>query len=92
MIHLMRLIRNLGQLSCTLLTLLGNGVCYFKLRLRSPAALAAENLFLAKQLALYRERSITPRRVTPTTRLTLGPGMTRSERRRSRRSWDGSRT
>jgi hypothetical protein len=71
MTHLMRWIRHLGQLSCTLLTLLGNGVCYFTLRLRSPAALTAENLFLRKQLALYRERSITPRRATHATRLTL---------------------
>ena len=40
MTHLLRLIRHLGQLSCTLLTLLGDGVCYFMLRLRTPAALA----------------------------------------------------
>jgi putative transposase len=71
MTHLMRWIRHLGQLSCTLLTLLGNGVWYFTLRLRSPAALAAENLFLRKQLALYRERSITPQRATLATRLTM---------------------
>jgi putative transposase len=71
MTHLLRLIRHLGQLSCTLLTLLGDGVCYFMLRLRSPAALAAENLFLRKPLALYRERCITPRRATHATRLTL---------------------
>ncbi len=31
--------------------------------LRSRVALAAENLFLRKQLALYRERQGTPRRV-----------------------------
>jgi hypothetical protein len=71
MTHLMRWIRHLRQLSCTLLTLLGNGVCYFTLRLRSPAAPAAENLFLRKQLALYREHSITPRRATHATRLSL---------------------
>jgi putative transposase len=71
MTHLMRWIRHLGPLSCMLLTLLGNGVCYFTLRLRSPAALAVENLFLRKQLALYWERSITPRRATHATRLTL---------------------
>jgi putative transposase len=71
MTRLIRLIRHLGQLSCTLLTLLGNGVRYFILRLRSPATLAAENLFLRKQLALYQERSITPRRATHAARLTL---------------------
>ncbi len=36
MTHLLRWIRHLGQLSCTLLTLLGDGVCYFMLRLRTP--------------------------------------------------------
>ena len=71
MTHLMHWIRHLGQLSCTLLTLLGDGMRYVMLRLRSPAALAAENLFLRKQLALYRERSITPRRATLATRFTM---------------------
>lgn len=50
-----RLIRQLGQLTCTLLTLLGDGVRCCMLRLRSSAALTAENLFLRKQLALYEE-------------------------------------
>ncbi len=54
-----------------LLMLLADGVRYVGLCLRSPTALAAENLFLRKQLALCRERSITPRRATPATRLTL---------------------
>jgi hypothetical protein len=36
----------------------------------SPA-LAAENLFLRKQLALYQERQITPRRPTQATRMAL---------------------
>jgi putative transposase len=38
---------------------------------RSRTALAAENLFLRKQLALYREREVTPRRATDATRLVL---------------------
>jgi transposase InsO family protein len=67
----MRLIRHLGQFIYTLPMLLVDGVRYFGLCLRSPTALAAENLFLRKQLALYRERSITPRRATHATRLTL---------------------
>jgi len=33
--------------------------------------LAAENLFLRKQLALYREREVKPRRATDATRLVL---------------------
>jgi transposase InsO family protein len=39
--------------------------------LRSRAALAAENLFLRKQLALYRERQVKPRRADPATRVAL---------------------
>jgi hypothetical protein len=38
---------------------------------RSRTTLAAENLFLRKQLALYRERKVTPRRATDATRLAL---------------------
>jgi hypothetical protein len=41
------------------------------LGLRSHARLTAENLFLRKQLALYREREVKPRRATNATRLTL---------------------
>ena len=71
MTHLMRIMRHLGQVISMLLMLLADGVRYVGLCLRSPTALAAENLFLRKQLALCRERSITPRRATPATRLTL---------------------
>jgi hypothetical protein len=39
--------------------------------LRPSPALAAENLFLRKQLALYQERHTTPRCATNTTRLAL---------------------
>jgi hypothetical protein len=41
------------------------------LGLRSHAHLAAENLFLRKQLALYVESRVEPRRATNATRLTL---------------------
>jgi putative transposase len=71
MTHLMRLIRHVGQFISMLSMLLADRVRYVGLCLRSPTALAAENLFLRKQLALCRERSITPRRATPATRLTL---------------------
>ena len=37
----------------------------------APTALAAENLFLRKQLALYQERQVTPRRATNMTRFAL---------------------
>ena len=39
--------------------------------LRSRTALAAKNLFRRKQLALYRERQVKPRRASDPLRLTL---------------------
>jgi putative transposase len=42
-----------------------------RLGLASRARLAAENLFLQKQLALYQERRKKPRRPDPATRLAL---------------------
>jgi hypothetical protein len=42
-----------------------------RLLLRSRAALAAENLFLRKQLALYQERHVTPHRATDAARCIL---------------------
>ena len=41
------------------------------LSLRSRSALVAENLFLCKQLALYQERKVKPRRTVDATRLLL---------------------
>jgi putative transposase len=41
------------------------------LALQSHARLAIENLFLGKQLALYLEREVKPRRASDATRLTL---------------------
>lgn len=38
---------------------------------RSRAQLSAENLFLRKQLALYMERQVKPRRADDATRITL---------------------
>jgi transposase InsO family protein len=51
------------------LTLLGDGMRFLLLCLCPSPALAAENLFLRKQLALYQERHIKPRRATTTIRL-----------------------
>jgi hypothetical protein len=39
--------------------------------IRSRAQLAAENLFLRKQLALYQERKVKPRRADDATRIIL---------------------
>jgi transposase InsO family protein len=46
-------------------------VMFCRLCLRSPAALAAENLFLRKQLGLYVERKTKSRRATDAVRFTL---------------------
>lgn len=59
----------LRQLRGILCTLLGDSIQLVRLCLRSSTALAAENLFLRKQLALYQERHVTPQRVTNATRL-----------------------
>jgi putative transposase len=63
--------RHLCQLASMLLSLIVDAVCYLGLCLRPSPALAAENLFLRKQLALYQERQVKPRRATNATRITL---------------------
>jgi putative transposase len=71
MTRLQDLVHHSAQLACTWLMLLGDVIRYLGLCLRSPAGLAAENLFLRKQLALYQERHVKPQRATHATRLTL---------------------
>jgi putative transposase len=44
---------------------------FLVLTLRAKSSLAAENLFLRKQLAFYKERRIRPRRISHPARLTL---------------------
>jgi putative transposase len=66
-----RLLRHLVLLPCLLLTLLGDAARFLWLCLHPPAELAAENLFLRKQLALYREHGIKPRCAPNTTRIVL---------------------
>ena len=56
------------RLGCTLLT---NGVHFIALCARSRTALAAENLFLRKQLAFYQERKVAPRRFDNVSRFIL---------------------
>src|SRR5437868_5518826 len=53
------------------LRLLRDILTFFRLCLRSPGAVAAENLFLRKQLTLYIERKTKPRRATDSIRFTL---------------------
>ena len=66
-----RWLHTLFQIIGMLWTLLGDSLQFLRLCLRFPTALAAENLFLRKQLALYQERHVTPRRATDATRLAL---------------------
>lgn len=53
------------------LSLFADLLRFLALGIRSKGALAAENLFLRKQLAFYQERKIRPRRVNDPTRLAL---------------------
>src|SRR5215510_12468669 len=59
------------HLTGTLLTLLVDVGRFLRLCLHPAPVLAAENLFLRKQLALYQERHVQPRRATNATRLAL---------------------
>jgi transposase InsO family protein len=59
------------HLADTLLKLLVDVLRFLRLFLWPAPALAAENLFLRKQLALYQERKVKPRRAHNAMRLTL---------------------
>jgi putative transposase len=61
----------LSNLLLTALNLLLDALRFIRLNLRPHCALAAENLFLRKQLALYLERKVKPRRASDATRFTL---------------------
>jgi hypothetical protein len=63
--------RQLHRWVSTLLSLIIDAVCYLRLCLRPSPALAAETLFLRKQLALYAERQVKPRRATNAMRLAM---------------------
>ena len=55
----------------TLITLLGDLVAFLGLLIQPRSALAAENLFLRKQLAMYQERKLNPRRPDTPFRIAL---------------------
>jgi hypothetical protein len=65
------LLHTVMPLACTLLILLVDAGRFLLLCLHPSHTLAAENLFLRKQLALYQERAVKPTRATNATRLTL---------------------
>jgi putative transposase len=71
MIRCIRLLRNLMQFALPLLTLVCDAGRFLLLCLRPSPALAAEILFLRKQLALYQERHVKPRRATNAMRIAL---------------------
>jgi putative transposase len=54
-----------------LLQLIGDVLRWCGLALRSTQSIRAENLFLRRQLALYVERAIKPRRIDSATRIAL---------------------
>jgi putative transposase len=66
-----RVIRDWLPLVTTLGALVVDAGRFLWLCLRSPTALAAENLSLRKQLAMYEERNIKPRRATNATRMAM---------------------
>ncbi len=71
MVRLYSFVHNLGAMTCTLLALLIDAARFLVLYLRPAPALAAENLFLRKQLAQYQERQVKPKRTNDATRLAL---------------------
>jgi hypothetical protein len=71
MASLSRTIRHLVLCAVMLCTLLLDAARFLRCCLRSPPALAAENLFLRKQLALYQERHVKPRCATNAIRVAL---------------------
>jgi hypothetical protein len=59
-----------------ILWLLADLVGLVALSVRSRRSVGAENLFLRRELALYRERGIKPRRVDAATRVSLADAAT----------------
>src|SRR5690348_289705 len=63
--------RSFLQIIRTIFSVFLDALAFIQLCLRPRVAVAAENLFLRKQLSLYMERGIRPRRATDSIRLTL---------------------
>jgi len=55
---MLRIVAGVGSLIC-------DGLRWLWLTLRSTSAVEPENLFLRRQLALYLERGVKPRRIGP---------------------------
>jgi hypothetical protein len=67
----MRTAQAVFRLASLLLALAQDALRLLLLGTHSSAALKAENMFLRKQLALYLEREVKPRRASDATRLSL---------------------
>src|SRR5271169_4149236 len=63
--------RNFRPILTALWELLRDGLQFLNIVARSPTAVAAEVLFLRKQLAHYQDHNIRPRRLTDAARLSL---------------------
>ena len=61
---MLRIVAGVGSLIC-------DGLRWLWLTLRSTSAVEAENLFLRRQLALYVERGVKPRRIDSITLIAL---------------------
>src|SRR5215831_13133636 len=68
--QMLKLSRVFG-LTCDVFGVSRDALMFLRLMFRSSSSLAAENLFLRKQLALYVERRQKPRRATDSIRVTL---------------------
>ena len=67
----MRTAHSVLRLVFILSSLAQDALQFLLLGTRSATAIKAENMFLRKQLALYLEREVKPRRATDATRLSL---------------------
>src|ERR1035441_6652533 len=61
----------MATVSGILIQLAGEMLRWWALAFRSSQSIKAENLFLRRQLALYIERGVKPRRIDPVTRIGL---------------------
>jgi hypothetical protein len=59
------------KVSEILIELVAEALRWLRLTFRSSQSIQAENLFLRRQLALYIERGVKPRRIDPATRIAL---------------------
>ena len=71
MARLTRTIQHLARSAVMVCTVVITAAGFLRLCRRSPTALAAENLFLRTQLALYQARHVKPRRATDAIRVAV---------------------